>query len=411
MKLTKDSTTLVEFFLKNKCINHVLPTAKTNKLLERFFHEIHSAKQYLESRKQQGVLNYSFTITKISTVSRIAKPTQFNSNSFPEIIREHIDNNSEYDICYTFSLLQREVTIHFIVEDPDVELYIDDYNNYVERIFIWLYFINGYASKQCAKRLTLFLYLTSLKKVLPPSNIDILDQQHVNTAFTFTCPSISEIVVFRHEEWFKVLLHETFHNFGLDFSDMNTIECTKKILSIFPVDSEVNLYEAYAEFWAEIMNAVFCSYYSSKNEEEFLENCYFFISFERTYSFFQLAKTLGFMGLTYKDLYLKSSHVERTTLYKENSNILSYYVIKSILLNNYNGFFQWCSKNNFSILQFKKTTGNIEQFCLFIEQNYKKKSMLDGIKCAEQLYLKLTKSGKKKSFIWNNMRMSICEMG
>lgn len=410
MKLTKDSKTLVEFFLKNSCINHVLPTAKTNKLLSNFFYEIHSAKQYLESRKQQGILNYSFTISKISTVSKIAKPTQFNANSFPEIIREHIDKNSEYDLCYTFSLLQREVTIHFVVEDPDVELHIDDYNNYVERIFIWLYFINGYASKQCAKQITLFLYLTSLKKVLPSSNIDILDQQHVNTAFTFTCPTLSEVVVFRHEEWFKVLLHETFHNFGLDFSDMNTKDCTKKILSIFQVDSEVNLYEAYAEFWAEIMNAVFCSYHSSKDEDEFLENCHFFISFERTYSFFQLVKTLGFMGLTYKDLYLRSSHVERKTLYKENSNILSYYVIKTILLNNYNGFFQWCSKNNFSILQFKKTIGNIEQFCLFIEQNYKKKSMLEGITCVEQLYLKLTKSGKKNYFIWNNMRMSVCEM-
>jgi len=409
MKLTKDSKTLMEFFLKNNCINHVIPTAKTNKLLKKFFHEIHSAKHYLESKKQQGILNYGFTITKISTASKITKPTQFNANSFPQVIREHIDENSEYDLCYTFSLLQREVTIHFIVEDPDVELHIDDYNNYVERIFIWLYFINGYASKQCAKRLTLFLYLTSLKKVLPSSNIDILDQQHVNTAFTFTCPSISEIVVFRHEEWFKVLLHETFHNFGLDFSDMNTKDCTQKILSIFPVDSEVNLYEAYSEFWAEVMNAAFCSYYSSKDEEEFLENCHFFISFERTYSFFQLAKTLGFMGLTYKDLYLQSSHVERTTLYKENSNILSYYVIKTILLNNYNGFFAWCSKNNFSILQFKKTTGNLEQFCLFIEQNYKKKSMLEGIQCVE--YSKLTNIGKKKSFILNNMRMSICEMG
>lgn len=414
MKLTKDSKMLMDFFLKNKCINHVSPTVKTNKALKKIFYEIQEAKQYLESKKEGGYPVYNLTITKIFDARKITKPSQFNSNSFPETVREHIDTHSEYDLCYTFSLLQREIIVHFIVEDHDVELHIERYNKYIEYVFIWLYFINGYASKQCAKRLTLFLYLTSLKKILPSSNIDILDQHHVNTAFTYTCPTISEVVIFRNEEWFKVLMHETFHNFGLDFSDMNTSECTKKILSIFPVDSQVNLYEAYCEFWAEILNSAFCSYFSLKdkdNEEEFLENCHFFMSFERTYSFFQLTKTLRFMGLSYKDLYLPSSHIERKTLYKENSNILAYYVIKTILLNNYNGFFDWSLKNNFSLLQFKKTTGNIEQFCLFIENNYKKPSMLHGIECMEKLYVKLTKNGKKNKFIWNNMRMSICEMG
>ena len=111
--------------------------------------------------------------------------------------------------------------------------------------------------------------------------------------FTTTCPKDSEIVIFRKEEWFKVLIHESFHNFALDFSDMNTYECTKDILSIFPVNSEVNLYESYTEFWAEIMNALFCSFFNLKsktNFDDFLSNFEFFINFERTYSFFQLVK-------------------------------------------------------------------------------------------------------------------------
>ena len=73
--------------------------------------------------------------------------------------------------------------------------------------------------------------------MLPSTNIEILNSSHVNTAFTRTCPKKSEIVVFRKEEWFKVFIHESFHNFGLDFSDMNNAECTSRILDIFPVNS------------------------------------------------------------------------------------------------------------------------------------------------------------------------------
>jgi hypothetical protein len=72
------------------------------------------------------------------------------------------------------------------------------------------------------------------------------------------------------------------------------------------------------------------------------------INLERNYSFLQLVKILGFMGLTYKDLYSQThqSKILRDNLYKEKTNVLSYYVIKTILLNNYPSFLLWCQKNN-----------------------------------------------------------------
>ena len=133
----------------------------------------------------------------------------------------------------------------------------------------------------------MYIYHTSLLKMLPSTNIEILNETHVNTAFTRTCPKDSEIVVFRKEEWFKVFIHETFHNFGLDFSDMELTTCNTKILSIFPVNSDVNLYEAYTEFWARLMNVLFCSYINMKNKndvDEFLTNAEFFMNFERIFS-------------------------------------------------------------------------------------------------------------------------------
>jgi hypothetical protein len=284
---------------------------------------------------------------------------------------------------------------------------------------MWLFILNEYASKQCATNLVVYFYFTSLEKRLPNSNIHVLDENNVNTAFTTTCPKDSEIVVYRKEEWFKVFIHESFHNFGLDFSDMNNSECTSRILNIFQVQSEVNLYESYTEFWAEIINALFCSFFSLKNKNnlaEFLSNSEFFINFERTYSFFQLTKALRFMGLTYTDLYSKNIHrkILRETLYKEKTNVLSYYVIKTILMNNYQDFLFWCSKHNLSLLQFKKTLNNQSEYCKFIEQNYKKSTMLEGVEQSQKFLNILYSKNRRRvndSYILSNLRMSICELG
>jgi len=428
MKLTKNSLSLMTFFIKNNCINHTNPTKKTILILKQLYHEIKAANAFIQNKKnKEGTSFYKLVITKLLSSKQIPKPQQFNATSFPIEVRKQIDEHICYDLSYTFSLFNREIVIHFLVEDKNPELHLNMYNEYANKILIWLYIVNEYSSKKCSTKLTLFIYMTSLKKELPNTNISILDKINVNTAFTYTCPVVSEIVIFREEEWLKVLIHETFHNFALDFSNMNTTICNEKILSIFKVKSEVNLFEAYTEFWAEIMNAAFCSFYLLQNninkndkdlEEEFLSNCDFFINFEKTYSFFQMIKTLNFMGLKYKDLYSNSKNSEllRETFYKEKSNVLSYYIIKLILLNNYQGFLSWCNKNNFSLIHFKKTTGNLIEFCNFIEKNYKTTSMIEGVECMEHFFNKYKKKVSKKQlqeddFLLKNMRMSICELG
>jgi len=434
MKLTKHSELLMSFFLEKKCIYYSEQTEKTDRILKKLYHDLRRADTFVKQQKlKEGDRFYKVTVAKIHSISQIPRPSSFNQSSFPKEIREHIDASMLYSLTYTFSLFGREIIVHFIVEHHEPEYQIELYNEYIEKILVWLHVINEYASKKCSKRLVLFLYFTSLKKQLPASNIHILNQNNVNTAFTYTCPVDSEIVVFRQEEWLKVLMHESFHNFALDFSDMNIQECTKHILSIFKVDSEVNLFEAYTECWAEIMNASFCSYYSLKDGstlDDFLSNWEFFINFERTYKFFQMVKTLEFMGLTYKDLYSTTTHsvAMREALYREDSNVLAYYIITTILMNNVQGFLAWCDKNNLALLQFKKTTSNIGAFCKFIEKNYKTKNMLASVACMQTFYHSLQKgkkSGNKKEkekekekekdkkidFILNNMRMTICELG
>ena len=411
MVLSRKSKRLMKTFIQNNDLFTIQQTKQTDAMFTELYYQILQAYKYVNQNKEHL---YEMKITRINSKSQIIQPLQVNLNNLPETIRRGIISSSTTEISYTFKILERKIKVIFIVEEEYSNIKVDDYNKHVETIMIWLYVINGYASAKCSSNLIVYIYFTPLEKKIPSSNMIILDETNVNTAITTGCLETTEIVIYRKEEWFKVFMHETAHSFGLDFADMNNSECTKRILRIFPVASKVNLFESYAEFWAETMNVLFCSFMNLKNKnniDRFLENAYILMNIERNYSFFQMVKTLNFMGLNYKDLYSKNktSALLRDTMYKENTNVLSYYVIKTILMNNYPSFLHWCKNNNNTLLQFNKTSSNQSKYCDFLEKNYKSQSMKDGVEVAENL-LHHPKS-RADLFLLVNMRMSICEMG
>jgi hypothetical protein len=394
---------------KNKNKNSKICKKRTEVLFTEFFQEINHIYDSIHNSKKEW---YHYQLKKINTVAQIPKPRNFNSKGFPEDIRKHIEENAIYQIEYDFSLQGRNIKIYFIIEAQDIDKSVEYFSNYIEKIMLWLSLIDKYASKKCSRTLTIYIYLTSLLKTLPNSNIDIISENHANTAFTYTCLPVSEIVIFRKEEWFKVFLHETFHNFGLDFSGMNNDYCRQHMLSIFDVNSDVNLYESYTEFWAEIMNCLLASFYLLKDKKDvrgFLEMSFFFIECERKFSFFQMVKVLDFMGLRYHDLYstTRQSQMKRDTFYKENTNVLAYYIIKTILMNQYSDFICWCDANHFSLLDFKKTMNHQREFCKYIEDQYKSQMMLKNVHYFEDVFSRMN---AKNRFLKNNMRMTMIEM-
>jgi hypothetical protein len=416
MRLSRKSEFLLYYFYKKK-LENIKKSVKTSQILKIIHTDLGYAQNYVDNILQ-NMNGYKLSINKIETVAQIPHPEIFTSDSFPSDVREYINKNMTYSIVYEFSLFGRVIKFKFIVEDNNPELKIESYTHYVRNMLVWMDILDEYSSKKCAQEITIFLYFTELFKELPKSNIEVLDWNHVNTAFTTNCPKISEIVVYRKEEWFKVFMHETFHNFALDFSDMNNNECHAFIRELFPVNSEVNLFEAYTECWAEIMNVCFYAFHTTSSINEYLEHCYIMLNIERKMGFLQLAKALNFMGLDYGLIHSnisKDSQEIRNTLYKEKTNVLSYYVIKMILFNNFTGFLEWCNKNNTSLFQFKKTAQNQREFCNFIEENSESDSFLDGVEWGEKLLMKLKQSSRKKNteenkFLVKNMRMSIIEI-
>jgi hypothetical protein len=438
MKITYESHKLMSFFVENNCLRPIKQTKATDIFFSNFFKEILSAVEYINEQKQickqKKQPFYNLKVTSIANVKQIPKPKTFSTDGFPDRARKTIDNYSLTSLHYVIKLYNREFNIYFILEEPDDIVQIDKYNNYVDYILYWFYIVNKHASASCTNKLSIFIYHTYLTKSLPSSNIEILDEDNVNTGFTRTCQKNGEIVVYRLEEWFKVLIHESMHNFGLDFSDMDNNICHNKIRSLFPIKSDVNLYEAYTEFWARIMNIIFCSYANASVKtdiNEMLTNAEFFINFERVFAFYQMVKVLDFMDIEYRHLIEKTAYSDtlRKTFYKENTNVLSYYILALLLLNNYQDFFIWCKAHNSSMIQFKKTVDTQNSFCDFIASKYKKAEFLSSIDCSMNLLdninkmnHSITKKGSKKkkqslnetdysSFLLNNLRMTICELG
>lgn len=425
MKLTHESQQLLSFFVKHNCLTPQKQTTKTDNILKILFKQITSGVSYINEFKSKNP--YTSKIERITNYRQIPKPKTFSPDSIPSEIRRHIDKFTLNLLTYSIQIFNRKISIIFLTEDEPIDNINVVYNKYVDYMLVWLYIVNIYSSITCSVTLNIYIYHTSVVKILPISNTLVLGKTHINTAFTRTCQRDSEIVIFRKEEWFKTFIHETFHNFGLDFSDMDMKIYNTKILQIFKVKSEVKLFEAYTEFWARMINCLFCSYLNMKNKKnvnEFLSNAMIFINFERIFSFFQMVKVLNFMDMTYPNLYDNNpdSTKIRNTMYKEDTNVLSYYIITLILFNNYQSFLSWCytnnstdkHNNNNTLLQFNKTPINLDKFCKFIETKYKSKHILDSIRCTEILLTDIKRrSVKKKSlgYLLRNLRMTMCELG
>jgi hypothetical protein len=419
MKLSNHGKTHVNIFGKHNCIpsSQTDLSAKTENILECFYDDLLDAHDILTHVKKQaqraGTNYYEKTITKITGPSQIIRSKNTGSKFFPAFVETHINATAQYmvDVRVTTEF-KRKVRIIFITEEESDHpiLHPSTIDKYVSLIYTWINVVHNYAKIECSQMLTIYVYLTSLKKRLPDTSEEVIGVNNVNSAYTIPCSEPSEIIIYRKEEWFKVLLHESFHNFALDFATNPSDSCVKRILEFFPIESEVNLFEAYTESWAEIMNLVFFSFFKThptalttvkeisdknyeNNLETFLGNFREISAAEINYSVFQMVKMLNHMGLNYESIHSQDAHMiaKRDDLYKEGSHVFAYYIAKCIILFNYQSFLAWCGKHNDNILQFKETDDNQHAFCEFIEKRFNNKRFLNSVSCCEQLFKRLSK--------------------
>jgi len=291
----------------------------------------------------------------------------------PEAIRAEIENMDKKGIIYSFAIQHRyfNIIIAYSSLKQNINKFLKDA---IKKIYIWLYVACLNANPECPQQVDIYINMTGLKKYLPAKK-SAIDKIHANSGYTTGCKPKSEIHIFREEEWFKVLIHESFHCFALDFSTLNQASINQYIMGLFHVDMDARLYETYCETWAETINVLTHMTISNKQTEEaIIKKMANILRMEQEFSIFQCAKVLQHYGLTYHDL-IRNKKTER---FVAGTSVLSYYVIKSICLFFIDDFITWCSQHNGS-LNFQKRLATVKDYGLFIGNHYKEKTYIEAI--------------------------------
>lgn len=413
---TTNSNMMTAFFLKNNCMKHL--SMESSPFLSAIRVNIVDAYNWIESEKKiRGSDFYKLAMSKIRSEGDIPLPESVPSGKYMwDGVFVHIKSTSVFKSTYTVDVFGKQIIIHFVFEKNGLskkwkEPNIQTVNAYVDNMIMWFHIASKYTVQPCAQNLTVFIYLTSLEKRVPDLDEDVISPVHVNTGVTSSCPVSGEIIVYRHEEWFKVFIHETFHTLGLDFSSMNVASSETAIRSIFHIKTPILLYEAYTEFWARVMNVLIISFRLTKNEDAFEKYATFLLDYERVNCFFQMTKILQHMNIEYADL-----HTNTDVVYQEKSNVFVYYIVTMILLNNYPLFIRWCGDNNSKLLQFNQTEEQQVAFCSYITTHFNTPEIISGVHCAKRLlkktasHLKKEPSSKKIKTILETLRMSLSEI-
>lgn len=342
---------------------------------------------------------YETTIKKNKTFKKLSVDSYY----FPNEYRDEL-NKCIYQIKYSFFVYDRKIEILFHTKNNNMNYIFNCFKN----IYTWLHIVNKYGTKSCSETLKVNIYFLDFKKEMPLTNSSILDTINVNTAYSNVCSKNGEIVIYREEEWFKVFIHEVFHAYGLDFGIIENKQISEILLKLLKIKSKMYVFETYTETWATLWYIGYTSYNSKNNisEYDFCNYFTYYLSIEQVHSIIQSTKIMNHMYLTYYDLISNNASTStKKKLYKENTNVFNYYILKSIVLYNCNMFIQYCYNNNNKLLNFTSTPLKIKLFINFIIDLLESKKTKNLFKYGEKIYIE----GQKLNnyYINKSLRMTI----
>tara|TARA_Y100000389_G_scaffold194144_1_gene223764 strand:+ start:5888 stop:6940 length:1053 start_codon:yes stop_codon:yes gene_type:complete len=313
-----------------------------------------SFKKFYDNLKKSNIFldNLDF---KIERVDNYKNTKNIDENFISKNILKFI-NTQEGSLYEVKSQIQnRKVNINIIdYKDSNKNIVNKNIRQFLKMILFIINFLSLYSSSNCSKIINITIFLTPFKKLL--NNKQILGVNEVNTGYsTCGCNNIANIVIYREEEWFKVLIHELFHNLNLDFCDYDIKESKRKLRENLKIQAKFNIYECYCETNARFINILIYSFFNNFNivsYKQFKEN--FKINFEK-----EVENSLLKAGLII-------SKIKNIKSYKEDSNVFDYYVITAALLYNFNNYIQFINYD----FNFKKTQENINNFTNLIINSF-----------------------------------------
>lgn len=302
--------------------------------------------------------------TKINITKGGGRLKPLNSLYIPVNIINYIAKTKNTTYKVTGIINSKHIELYFICYDNK---YINIYS-YSKYVFLIIYILTIQFKNNCSDFITIQIYLTPYLKIDPQHSHIILDKNEVNTGYSSVgCNTKTNLVIYRKEEWAKVLIHELFHNLNLDFALLEIPHINKMLQKHFNLTIEFNVNESYAEIWGRLFLIFIKSYYNSLNSNEFAINFKKIMVREICFSLEQTIKI--------------QNRIKNVNQYKENTNAFVYYILTSGLMHNYANFIKWCDLNNKHLFYFNKTSNNAYNYAQFILSSLKNKNYNLLIKC------------------------------
>lgn len=309
------------------------------------------------------------------------------NNSFISLdIIHHIESSELFRTKYIYEDKNNYNNIKLtLYEFNQITHYDEDINEIINIILLTtkLFKINN-------RTININLILSEQKKYLYP-NQEYISTDNVNSGATTTYLHYSNndnIIIWRKEEYIKVLIHELIHLYGVDFHSDDTI--SNKITPLF--NSRITLFdnnkdaysESYVESLAIIINSVVKSVINDTNFDEI-------ITYEILFGYFQVSKILYHMN---KNIVF---NIDTKINLKQLTSVASYYFIKLMFLSNLDIFLEYLNNNSFFIKQNENRFISLYKQSLY---NYLKPDIIN-------MMIDFIKGYKNDDFIIKTMRMSV----
>lgn len=164
-------------------------------------------------------------------------------------------------------------------------------------------------------KVTILYYASLYKKVLPSVEGEVITSEHVNSGFSYPYSEENDlnIVIYRREEFYKVLVHEMLHYYQVIPEDKAFDEKLKRMYPF--LKSTISINEAVVELNAMILNMRIIAVFTKATHEERKQ---------------MLLKEINWSKERVETLYEHFGDIEK---WKEtDTHAFSYYFLKYVLL-------------------------------------------------------------------------------
>jgi hypothetical protein len=281
-------------------------------------------------------------------------------------------------------------TISTIVKNKHVNIHIYQENAYfknkrhINNILKLINFMSLFSKPICSQYLDIHIYFTPFKKTLPTMDVP-LSKHNINTGFTYACAKKNQIHIYRKEEWFKVLIHESIHAFGLDFSNIPNDSLSK----FFHLGFDIKFSEAYCETLSIILQTFFLPHTG-----DFITHFKQHIYNETIFTLQQAAKILSFNNINVSHLIASKTHNK----YTEETPVFSYFILKSINLYFIGDFLTLCMHVNNNIIHHDFNINEVIMFSNFIKDKSNNKKWFNDITLTQNIINKDKRVNKSLKF-------------